>query len=160
TEVARHRAGDSGHEPMSDPLELLQYASASGTYRRRGPLVSSSAIEGRAGVSEANRAGIIEDKRRVESQNRPHVSTSFPRHKLLIPINAGILLLHSVHPGDRRRKDRSIVVNLYSVFKVKMATLNEITKEKQRLGEALTRVDAQREKLVDQLSELEAAERV
>src|SRR5215471_4839354 len=41
-----------------------------------------------------------------------------------------------------------------------MATLNEITKEKQRLGEALTRVDAQREKLVDQLSELEAAERV
>src|SRR5215469_609359 len=53
-----------------------------------------------------------------------------------------------------------IVVNLYSVSKVKMATLNEITKEKQRLGEALTRVDAQREKLVGQLSELEAAERV
>jgi len=41
-----------------------------------------------------------------------------------------------------------------------MATLNEITKEKQRLGEALTRVDAQREKLVGQLSELEAAARV
>jgi chromosome segregation ATPase len=41
-----------------------------------------------------------------------------------------------------------------------MATLDEITKEKQRLGEALTRVDAQREKLVSQLSELEAAERV
>src|SRR5215831_5211256 len=44
--------------------------------------------------------------------------------------------------------------------KVEMATLNEITKEKQRLGESLTRVDAQREKLVGQLSELEAAERV
>ena len=41
-----------------------------------------------------------------------------------------------------------------------MATLDEITKEKQRLGEALTRVDAQREKLVSQLSELEATERV
>ena len=41
-----------------------------------------------------------------------------------------------------------------------MATLDEITKEKQRLGEALTRVDAQREKLVGQLSELETVERV
>ena len=41
-----------------------------------------------------------------------------------------------------------------------MATLDEITKEKQRIGEALTRVAAQREKLVGQLSELEAAERV
>jgi hypothetical protein len=52
------------------------------------------------------------------------------------------------------------VINLYSVSKVKMATLDEITKERQRLGEALTRVDAQREKLVSQLSELEATERV
>ena len=41
-----------------------------------------------------------------------------------------------------------------------MATLEEITKEKERVGEALARVDAQREKLVSQLSELEAAERV
>jgi hypothetical protein len=41
-----------------------------------------------------------------------------------------------------------------------MATLEEITTEKQRLGEALARVDAQREKLVHHLSELEAAERV
>src|SRR5262252_6274115 len=41
-----------------------------------------------------------------------------------------------------------------------MATLDEITREKQRLGEALTRVDAQREKLVSQLSELETVERV
>ena len=41
-----------------------------------------------------------------------------------------------------------------------MTTLDEITKEKQRLGEALTRVDAQREKLVSQLSELETVERV
>ena len=39
-----------------------------------------------------------------------------------------------------------------------MSTLDEITKEKQRLGEALTRVDAQREKLVSQLSELETVE--
>jgi len=41
-----------------------------------------------------------------------------------------------------------------------MATLDEITKEKQRVSEALARADAQREKLTHQLSELEAAERV
>jgi len=41
-----------------------------------------------------------------------------------------------------------------------MSTLDEITKEKQRLGEALARVDGQREKLSSQLSELEATERV
>src|SRR5262245_40316004 len=41
-----------------------------------------------------------------------------------------------------------------------MSTLDEITKEKQRLGEALARVDAQREKLIGRLSELEATERV
>src|SRR5438270_6594863 len=41
-----------------------------------------------------------------------------------------------------------------------MSTLEEIAKEKQRIGEALARVDAQREKLTGQLSELEAAERV
>ena len=41
-----------------------------------------------------------------------------------------------------------------------MSTLDEITKEKQRVDEALSRVDAQRERLVSQLRELEAAERV
>jgi len=41
-----------------------------------------------------------------------------------------------------------------------MSTLDEITKEKQRLGAALARVDAQREKLTGQLDELEATERV
>src|SRR6516225_6278158 len=41
-----------------------------------------------------------------------------------------------------------------------MSTLDEITKEKQRIGEALARVDAQRDKLASQLSELEATERV
>jgi hypothetical protein len=41
-----------------------------------------------------------------------------------------------------------------------MPTLDEITKEKQRVSEALGRVDAQREKLIAQLGELEAAERV
>jgi hypothetical protein len=41
-----------------------------------------------------------------------------------------------------------------------MSTLDEITKEKQRVGEALARVDAQREKLTGQLGELAAAERV
>jgi len=41
-----------------------------------------------------------------------------------------------------------------------MSTLDEITKEKQRVHEALARVDAQREKLTGELGELEAAERV
>jgi hypothetical protein len=41
-----------------------------------------------------------------------------------------------------------------------MSTLDEITKEKGRVSEALTRVDGQRERLVSQLRELEAAERV
>ena len=41
-----------------------------------------------------------------------------------------------------------------------MATLDEITREKERVGEALARADAQREKLAHQLNELEAAERV
>src|SRR5437763_9698594 len=41
-----------------------------------------------------------------------------------------------------------------------MSTLDEITKEKQRIAEALARVDAQREKLTGQLAELESAERV
>src|SRR5215472_9106446 len=42
----------------------------------------------------------------------------------------------------------------------RMSTFNEIVKEKQRIGEALARADAQREKLISQLSELEATERV
>ena len=41
-----------------------------------------------------------------------------------------------------------------------MSILEEIAKEKQRVGEALVRVDAQRAKLASQLSELEASERV
>ena len=41
-----------------------------------------------------------------------------------------------------------------------MSTLDEIIKEKQRVSEALARVDAQREKLTGQLSELQTTERV
>jgi hypothetical protein len=41
-----------------------------------------------------------------------------------------------------------------------MSTTDEIAKEKQRVGEALARIDAQREKLAGQLAELEATERV
>ena len=41
-----------------------------------------------------------------------------------------------------------------------MSTLDEITKEKQRVSEALARLDAQREQLAGRLSELEATERV
>jgi len=39
-----------------------------------------------------------------------------------------------------------------------MSTLDEITEEKQRVSEALERVDAQREKLSAHLGELEPAE--
>ena len=41
-----------------------------------------------------------------------------------------------------------------------MATLDEISKERQRVSEALARIDAQRQKLAGQLGELEATERV
>jgi hypothetical protein len=41
-----------------------------------------------------------------------------------------------------------------------MSTLDDITKEKELISDALARVDAQREKLIGQLGELEAAERV
>src|SRR5438270_7652773 len=41
-----------------------------------------------------------------------------------------------------------------------MSTLDEITKQKERVSEALARVDAQREKLTSQLSELEVTGRV
>jgi len=41
-----------------------------------------------------------------------------------------------------------------------MSTTDEIAKEKQRVGEALARIDAQREKLAGRLAELEATERV
>jgi hypothetical protein len=49
---------------------------------------------------------------------------------------------------------------LHFAPKVTMSTLDEITNEKQRVSEALARVDAQREKLTGQLAELAAAERV
>src|SRR2546430_10440888 len=42
----------------------------------------------------------------------------------------------------------------------RMSTLDEITKEKQRVSEALARVNAQRETLTGQLSELDATARV
>jgi hypothetical protein len=41
-----------------------------------------------------------------------------------------------------------------------MSTIDDIVKEKQRVSEALARIDAQREKLASELVELEATERV
>ena len=41
-----------------------------------------------------------------------------------------------------------------------MSTLDDITKEKQRISEALARIDMQRDNLASQLGELEATERV
>src|SRR5258708_21179931 len=55
--------------------------------------------------------------------------------------------------------DRLIIPdNLYCQSRYRMSTLGEITKEKQRVSEALARVEAQREKLAGQLVELEATE--
>jgi hypothetical protein len=39
-----------------------------------------------------------------------------------------------------------------------MSTLDEVSKERQRVSEALARVDTQREKLTSELSDLEATE--
>jgi hypothetical protein len=47
-----------------------------------------------------------------------------------------------------------------SVSKVHMSIVDDILKEKQRVGEALARIDAQREKLASELAELAATERV
>src|ERR1700738_5708103 len=56
------------------------------------------------------------------------------------------------------------LINPWSTYtpsrRYRMSTLDEITKEKQRVSEALARVNAQRETLTGQLSELEATERV
>ena len=45
-------------------------------------------------------------------------------------------------------------------YRSRMSTSDEITKEKQRVSEALARVEAQRENLASQFAELEATERV
>jgi hypothetical protein len=79
---------------------------------------------------------------------------------LVTHINACALVLQRVHDGARGRRDWPILVKLCSTSRYRMATLDEIGKEKQRISEALARVDAQREKLAGQLSELEATERV
>jgi hypothetical protein len=59
--------------------------------------------------------------------------------------------------------DATLIIpdNLSTVSRrYRMSILDEITKEKQRVTEALARVEAQREKLASQLVELEATERV
>src|SRR6516164_4008913 len=60
---------------------------------------------------------------------------------------------------DAEKIDRSWSTYTLS-RRYRMPILEEIIKEKQRVGEALVRVDAQRDKLTSQLSELEATERV
>src|SRR5262245_59224551 len=60
---------------------------------------------------------------------------------------------------DAKEIDRSWS-GLDAATRIRMTILDEITKEKERVGEALARVDAQREGVARQLSELDAAERV
>ena len=56
------------------------------------------------------------------------------------------------------------LINPWSTYtlsgRYRMSALDEITKEKQRVSEALAHIDVQREKLTGQLGELEATERV
>jgi hypothetical protein len=59
---------------------------------------------------------------------------------------------------DGKAIDRSWSIDTLS--KAEMAALDEIAREKQRISQALARVDAQREKLASELDELEATERV
>src|ERR1700751_3712463 len=70
-----------------------------------------------------------------------------------------LLLLQRVDRGAKAE----VIGQSWSAFalprRYRMATLDEIGKEKQRISEALARVDAQREKLAVELSELEATER-
>ena len=85
---------------------------------------------------------------------------SFTRHKSLIrSMRAFYCCIACIVVINAEKVDRS-----WSTFTVsrrqRMSILDEITKEKQRVSEALGRVDAQREKLTSQLSELEATERV
>ena len=63
---------------------------------------------------------------------------------------------------SRCRKTRSGAEWIHEQIQAvrKLSTLDEITKEKQRVSETLARVDAQREKLTSQFGELEATERV
>ena len=107
--------------------------------------VSCSVIEGRAGVSETN-----------QTEGR---EISFTRRKRSNQCVHSIVVFPCIVVIDAEKVDRS-----WSTFTLprrqRMSILDEITKEKQRVSEALGRVDAQREKLTSQLSELEATERV
>jgi hypothetical protein len=85
---------------------------------------------------------------------------AIPDDRCLIQIDPAILLLHRVHRSDRRRNIDQFWSTYALSQRYRMSTLDEITKEKQRVGEALARVDAQCEQLVSQLRELEATERV
>src|SRR6202035_2342660 len=60
---------------------------------------------------------------------------------------------------DAEEIDQSWSTDILS-RRYRMSTLDEITKEKQRVSEALAHIDVQREKLAGQLGELEATERV
>jgi hypothetical protein len=75
-------------------------------------------------------------------------------------VNPRILLLRLAHRSDRRKESTSPGQLVLLSQRQVMSTLDEITQEKQRVSEALARIDAQRQKLAGQLGELEATERV
>jgi len=80
-----------------------------------------------------------------------------PNHNIIAIIGLGGLysvLAYSIYPGTRHSAMRD------SGGIAKMATVEEIGQEKQRIAERLARVEAERAKLAEQLNELEIAERV
>ena len=78
----------------------------------------------------------------------------------MIQVNSGICYCNAcILMLEPEEIDRSWSISTLP-GRYSMAALDEITKEKERISEALARVDAQREKLSGQLNELEATERV
>ncbi len=81
-----------------------------------------------------------------------------PYHNIIAIIGLGGLfsvLAYSIYPGTPAQWDAGTAEELQ-----KMATVEEIGQEKQRIAERLARLDAERAKLAEQLNELEIAERV
>jgi hypothetical protein len=79
-------------------------------------------------------------------------------------ISAGLGLISAAFPTldyqPLLRRNVKALLGIRFDRRYRMSTLDEITKEKQRISDALARIDAQREKLSGELSDLEATERV
>ena len=114
-------------------------------------------LRGRAAIPQANQTDVVETG--LEPELTGCQKTLFLQEMLIQTMRAFYCCIGCIAVIDAEKIDQFWSIHALS-RRSRMATLDEITKEKQRLGEALARVDAQREKLAGQLTELEAAERV